>query len=49
VDWILELKAFLTSSRLPRIRRRLKGLFFKLRATASRMVTCTGVAQTASL
>jgi hypothetical protein len=31
VDWILELKAFLVSSRLPR------------------MVTCTGVAQTASL
>jgi hypothetical protein len=41
VDWILELKAFLTSSRLPEDEEE--------RATASRMVNCTGVAQTASL
>jgi hypothetical protein len=33
----------------PRMKRRPEELCAKLRATASRMVTCTGVAQTASL
>jgi hypothetical protein len=49
VDWILDLKAFLTSSRLPEDEEEAERMCVKLWATASRMVTCTGVAQTASL
>jgi hypothetical protein len=50
-EWIGSLSSRPSSpaASFPRMKRRPKGSYVKLRATASRMVTCTGIAQTASL
>jgi hypothetical protein len=49
VDWILELKAFLVSSKLPKDESEAGRIMRRPRDTVSKMVTCTSITRTTSL